>query len=135
MSSADASRLAYVSQVHQGDVYVAGFASNTGLIDAPRRLTLDDRYDIPTAWTADSTAVVFYSNRNGTSDIFTQRLDSDVAEPVVVSPGDQDLPRVTSDGRWVLYTDSSQRHSARVEATIRRRRSYYESDPYREARP
>ena len=58
-----------------------------------------------TAWTPDSTGVIFHTARNGTSDIFTQRFDSAVAEPLVIAPGDQADPRSTGDGHWVLYKD------------------------------
>jgi eukaryotic-like serine/threonine-protein kinase len=102
-ASADGAQLAYLSTATLMDVYVAGFDLRKGLTDAPRRLTMDDRYDVPMDWTPDSTAVLFHSTRNGNSDIFKQRIDGEVAEPLVVEPGDQSTPRVTSDGRWVLF--------------------------------
>ena len=37
---------------------------------APRRLTLDTNESLATAWTADSKAVLFVSNRNGTWRLF-----------------------------------------------------------------
>ena len=102
-ASADGARLTYLSTATLMDVYVAGFDLRKGLTDAPRRLTMDDRYDVPMGWTKDSTTVLFHSTRNGNSDLFKQQIKSDVAEPLVVEPGDQSTPRVTSDGRWVLF--------------------------------
>jgi eukaryotic-like serine/threonine-protein kinase len=104
-ASSDGQRLAFLSTVGQFDVYVAGFDPRIGLTGAPTRFTLDDRDDGAEAWTPDSTAVLFASSRNGTLDIFKQRLGSDVAEPVVSGPGDQFLTRVTSDGQWLLYAE------------------------------
>jgi serine/threonine protein kinase len=113
-ASTDGTRLAYVTMVNQLDVYVADLDPLGALAGAPRRLTLDDRDDIPSAWTPDNTTVLFYSTRNGTSDIFKQRLDSDVAEPVVVDTEHQGFPQVTSDGRWVLYVDLRDPRTVRV---------------------
>jgi eukaryotic-like serine/threonine-protein kinase len=104
-ASADGARLTYRSTVHQWDVYVAGFDSRAGLTTTPKRLTLDDRLDVPMSWTPDSTAVLFHSTRNGTSDIFKQRIDNEVAEPLATGPRDQTTPRVTSDGQWVLFDE------------------------------
>ncbi len=41
-------------------------------LNAPRRLTVDDRIDWPGGWTRDSKAIFFYSDRLGTLDLFKQ---------------------------------------------------------------
>src|SRR5262249_40640703 len=69
----------------------------------PQRLTLDDRKDYPAAWTADSKAVLFSSDRNGNLDIFKQALDQRFAEPVVTGPEVQCDPTLTPDGASILY--------------------------------
>jgi DNA-binding winged helix-turn-helix (wHTH) protein len=99
-------RLAFLSTSYQEDVYVADADLPNGRISPPRRFTLEDRNDVPFAWTPDSSTVIFVSTRNGNADIFTQRLESDSAEPFVIGPRNQNIPRVTSDGRWVLFCDS-----------------------------
>jgi Tol biopolymer transport system component len=71
----------------------------------PRRLTLDDGNDFATSWTADSQALFFTSDRNGTLDVFRQRLDSTLAEAVVSGPADESGPTAVSpDGRSLFYT-------------------------------
>jgi len=45
-----------------------------------RRLTLDDNENDPFAWTPDGKAVLFNSDRNGTSAIFRQVTDQPLAE-------------------------------------------------------
>jgi hypothetical protein len=72
-------------------------------IRSRRRLTLDDRTDRPTAWTPDSRTVLFGSNRNGTLDIFRQQIDSANAEVIVGGSDEEDVPRVTPDGKSVIY--------------------------------
>jgi len=74
-------------------------------MNAPRRLTNDEYADVPTAWTADSKAVLFYSTRNGTWGIFEQGISQETAEPVVTGPQLAVGPRLSADGAWVLYTE------------------------------
>src|SRR5262249_3789601 len=68
-----------------------------------RRLTFDDSHDFPAAWTPDSKAVLFCSNRNGNYDIFKQTLDQRDAEPIVASAEQEYDPTVSPDGAWVFY--------------------------------
>ena len=80
----------------------------------PRRLTLNEGRDFPAAWTADSMAVVFVSNRNGQWQLFRQSIDSEAPEPIVKPPENEaerteagefnpTIPRISPDGAWVLY--------------------------------
>jgi len=104
-ASADGKRLAFFSTSSQTDVYVASLDRARGFGSTPRRLTLDERSDLGFAFTQDGSAVLFDSSRNGSRDIFRQRLDADVAEPIVIGPGDQARPELTSDGESILYRD------------------------------
>ena len=104
-ASSDGARLAFLNNLDESDIYVAGFDPAVGLTDTPKPLRLDDWSDGATAWTPDSTAVLFTSNRTDAGDIFKQRVDNAVPEPVVASPGNQWRPEVTSDGRWLFYAD------------------------------
>ena len=87
-------------------------------IDTPRRLTLDERNDVPTAWSADSREVYFQSDRQGTIGAYRQRIDGDTAERLVQAPGEQFASRVTPDGKWLLFvsrdTPNSTVHMSRV---------------------
>jgi serine/threonine protein kinase len=103
-SSADGSRVTFLKQVLQKDVYIAELGHD-GVPRDPRRLTLDDGNDFATSWTADSQALFFTSDRNGTLDVFRQRLDSTLAEAVVSGPADESGPTAVSpDGRSLFYT-------------------------------
>jgi len=113
-ASTDGSRFTFLRTTIQQDVYVADFDARRTALMTPKRLTLDERDDFATAWTPDNTQVILFSNRNGSEDLFKQRLDSDVAEPFVVAPGEQILPRVTSNGQWVLYTDEQPEKPTRI---------------------
>jgi Tol biopolymer transport system component len=113
-ASSDGLRFTFLRTTGQWDVYVADLDARHTVLTTPKRLTLDERDDFSAAWTPDSTGVILYSNRNGTFDLFKQHLDSDVAESLVVAPGEQGVARVTSDGQWVLYTDLQPEKSTRI---------------------
>jgi eukaryotic-like serine/threonine-protein kinase len=104
-ASADGKRLvlqrsAYLAQVYVGELVAGG----TRLRNPPRRLTNDEARSVPTAWTADSKAVLFVSNRNGRSGIFKQQISQDESEALVT--GRVGLPRLSADGDWVLYMEA-----------------------------
>jgi DNA-binding winged helix-turn-helix (wHTH) protein/Tol biopolymer transport system component len=74
---------------------------------APRRLTLDTNESLATAWTADSKAVLFASDRNGTWKLFKQDIDETTAE-VLVDGRSMRFPRLSADGSQVLYLVESE---------------------------
>ena len=49
----------------------------------------------------DSTAVLFWSNRNATWGIYKQRLDQTTAQPIVIGPDYKTSPVVSPDGSWI----------------------------------
>jgi eukaryotic-like serine/threonine-protein kinase len=103
-AAADGKRLVFSRAKAQGDVYVGDLErGGTRLKALPRRLTLDERTDLPTAWTPDSKAVLFYSDRSGNFDIYKQAVDQDSAERIVAAPQTDVFPRLTADGTLVIY--------------------------------
>jgi serine/threonine protein kinase len=103
--TADGRRIAFIKQTPQMDVYVGDLRANGRRLINSRRLTLDDREDRPAAWTADGKAVLFYSDRNGSFDIFKQALNQTTAEPIVAGPEDEIGPNAVSpDGKWYFYS-------------------------------
>jgi DNA-binding winged helix-turn-helix (wHTH) protein len=107
MTVSSAGRVAFLHTRFQSDVYVTNGDLRSGSLDVPRRFTLTESDNSAYAWTPDSSTVLLSSNRDGTWDIFKQRLDSDIAEPFRSGPRHQGYPGVTNDGRWVLYADGT----------------------------
>jgi Tol biopolymer transport system component len=106
--TADGKQLAFKKWAGQESLYVADLQAYETRIANPRRLTLSEGVYVPTAWTADSRAVVFDSHRNGKWGIFKQSLDQSTAELIVSGTETEDdykCPRVSSDGAWVIYQD------------------------------
>ena len=70
-------------------------------------MTLDERDDLPSAWTPDSKAVLFMSDRSGNLDIYKQALDQDSAEPFVVTRQVDFDPVLSPDDAWVIYASAA----------------------------
>ncbi len=103
-ATADGKRLVFLRVHAQDNVYVGELkAGGARLKTPPRRLTLDERNDFPSAWTPDSKAVLFDTDRSGNWDIYKQALDQDSAEPLVATPQMKLTPRLSPDGAWVIY--------------------------------
>jgi hypothetical protein len=105
--SADGHSVALPAHLRQRDVYVAAFDARTARLGAPRRLTMSERHDYPTAWTPDNRSIIFSSSRSGRQqDIYRQDIDSNEAELLVSGEDDKNFARVTGDGRWMLFIQS-----------------------------
>jgi Tol biopolymer transport system component len=102
-ATSDGKRLAFFRQTIEPDVYVTDLEEHGTKLSPPRRLTLDERADYPYSWTPDSQSVIFISDRNGTFDIFKQRLDDSEPEVLVRGRESKSVPRLTPDGKSVLY--------------------------------
>lgn len=87
----------------QNTIFVGDFDQSHPRIANIRRLTLDERTSYPHAWTADSRAVIFESNRNGSFDLFKQAINQRTPETIVATPATEMLPQLAPDGRTVLY--------------------------------
>jgi eukaryotic-like serine/threonine-protein kinase len=101
--TADGKRLTFLQWNGQTSVHVADFHSETMHLSNPRRLTLSEDWNVPSGWTADSRAVVFWSAREGHSEIFRQFRDGDVAMPIVSGREQIAEARVSPDGKSILY--------------------------------
>lgn len=92
-----------IKDSEQNATFVGDFDRSIPVISNIRRLTLDERTSYPHAWTRDSRAVIFESDRAGSWDIFRQRIDQRTAEPIVATHLMEVLPQLGPDGHWLLY--------------------------------
>jgi DNA-binding winged helix-turn-helix (wHTH) protein/Tol biopolymer transport system component len=113
--TADGKHLVFDRAKPQADVYVSEFSVKGPRLSTPRRLTFDEGDDLPFDWTPDNKAVLFISNRTGTTNIFRQRIDRTSAEMLVVDQEKKSaICRLNPDGSQILYSvatnpsDSSQ---------------------------
>jgi len=84
-------------------VFLTQIDSETHSLSKPRRLTFDQNPNFVEAWTPDSRAVLFSSNRSGTYKIFRQAIDQAVPEVLVEGHGIFE-PRISPDGTHILYS-------------------------------
>jgi eukaryotic-like serine/threonine-protein kinase len=106
-ASADGKRLVVHKMTSQGQIYLGELEAGGTRMKPARRLTNDEASDSPFAWTADSQAVLFISNRNGTDGIYKQGINQETAEPILSGlEGASSELRLSADGAWILYEDS-----------------------------
>ncbi len=106
--SADGRRLAFLKSRLQLDVYVGALGLDGTSLGPSHRLTLDNRGlgSAPDAWTPDSRAIIFDSDRNGKAEVFRQGPNESLPQAVAQLPGYQPHdPRLSPDGSWFLYGD------------------------------
>jgi len=101
--TSDGKRLALLRREFQTDVYLGDLLGHGTQLSALRRFTLDDRNDWPSAWTPDSKAVLFLSNRDGPNHIFRQSVDATHPDLLVGGKDDLGPPQLTPDGLSALY--------------------------------
>jgi hypothetical protein len=104
--SGDGVRLAFNKTSLQTDVFVAEVGAK-GFRQAPRRLTLDDYDDIPSAWANDDKTLFFTTARPGNFLIQKQSIDEVQPELVVTSKNRMGPVRLTPDGSSLLYIGGS----------------------------
>jgi Tol biopolymer transport system component/DNA-binding winged helix-turn-helix (wHTH) protein len=101
--SADGKRIVYTKYSLNPSIYISDLHSVGTRLSPPRRLTLDDWKDFPFAWTPDSKAVLFVSDRDGLYHIFKQQIDQAVPEVLVGGNEQANVPRLAPDNSTVLY--------------------------------
>jgi DNA-binding winged helix-turn-helix (wHTH) protein/Tol biopolymer transport system component len=88
-------------------VFVSEFDKGAHHLTVPRRLTMDQNANLPTAWMPDSKSVLFLSDRNGAWKLFRQEIDQQTAEVLVEAPHMETvLPSLSADGSKILFVDA-----------------------------
>lgn len=107
--TSDGSQVLVLRVQPQNAVFVADLYHDPVRFQGARRLTLDAKSSYPHAWTADSRAVIFESDRNGSWDLFQQRIDARVPDLIIATPGRAEvLPQLAPDRKSILYAESPQ---------------------------
>jgi dipeptidyl aminopeptidase/acylaminoacyl peptidase len=98
----DGKKLALIRSYSQSDVYLGELNAGKSM-GRPRRLTLDDRIDWPSGWTRDGKAILFFSDRQGSMDLFKQPVDARTAELLLSDGQEKRQPQMTPDGSAIVY--------------------------------
>jgi Tol biopolymer transport system component len=116
--SADGKALIFLRGNSSPTVYIGTLAEDGTKLVAHRRLTLDESASLAWSWTPDSKAVLFFSDRNGTLEMFKQATDQPLAESLMVSAEQLSASRVTPDGAEILYISTPKSASAETPSSI-----------------
>lgn len=101
-ATSDGKHVVFTRQNTADQVFITEIDAESHRLQSLHHLTLDANGNVPSAWTSDSKAVLFVSNRKGTWTIFRQAIDETTAE-VLVEGRSLYLPRLSADGAQVLY--------------------------------
>ena len=102
--TADGKQMEFLRLTAKAHAYVGELDAKGTRLNNTRRLTFDEHFEWPERWTPDSRAVVFWSNRNGSWDIFKQTLDNDAtAELLPLGSESKYYSSFSPDGQWILY--------------------------------
>src|SRR3984957_1019550 len=105
-ASADGTRLVAGKGHARDDVYIGELKENGAGLEVPKRFTVSESVDYPSAWTHDSKAIFFDSDRTGRRQIFRQQLDQENALPLTQGTDTQEQAMLTPDGAWTLCWSS-----------------------------
>jgi serine/threonine protein kinase len=102
-ATSDLSRLAVNKYHNRSDVYVGELRDGGTVLDSPKRLTVSESSNTPTAWTSDGKALLISSSRTGRRQLFRQFLGRDTAEALIPEPDGQVFGEPSPGGKWILY--------------------------------
>src|SRR3984893_4206965 len=101
-ATSDGKRLVFQKWSVHFNVHVGELQEGNTRLTPPKKLTLSEALTFPSAWTSDSKAVIFSSDRNGHWGLYKQELNRDSTETLVTAD-DNVSGRTSPDGKWVLY--------------------------------
>jgi Tol biopolymer transport system component len=102
--TADGKQMEFLRLTAKAHAYVGELDAKETHLNNIRRLTFDEHFEWPEWWTPDSRAVAFWSDRDGSWDIFKQTLDKDdTAELLPLGPEPKWNSSFSLDGHWILY--------------------------------
>ena len=108
-ASRSGSRILLRNAIVQHSVFVCELGGHGSSASEPRRITFGiGREDLPRAWSRDAKRLFFDTNRYGKWEIYTQVLDGP-EEPFIRTSDDVFSPRLSPDGKSVLFIDRPER--------------------------
>jgi Tol biopolymer transport system component len=105
-ATSDLSRVAFLLESNQADVYVGELDNNGTRLINDRRITFDERDDYPGGWSPDGSNVYFHSNRGVSENVFAKSMVSNAEIALtgsLVSSGGN--VQQSPDRDWILYWD------------------------------
>ena len=87
------------------NVYVSELQADGTRASAPSRLTLDESWNHPLAWSVDSKTVLFSSDRAGVDQVFKQSIGAVDPESLLTFRKNENITGacISPDGSWLIY--------------------------------
>jgi hypothetical protein len=101
--TADGTRLGFLLEHFQQDVYVSELDLDGTSFSSTRQLTFDNSDERPRGWLPDSRTVLFDSNRAGSYNPYRQHLEELVPANLHSGPRDSRYARASPEGDWILF--------------------------------
>lgn len=99
----DGKHFVFLNDRLQAAVYFGELANGGDELKAPERLTLNENLNWPGGWSADGKNLLFYSNREGSFNIYKQGITERSAQAIATGPEDKWAPQISPDGKSVIY--------------------------------
>jgi eukaryotic-like serine/threonine-protein kinase len=108
-ATSDSKRLGIFEWRPHSSIYVADLRAGGEQSSNPVRLTREESWNHPLAWTTDSRTIIFASSRTGVDAIFKQALDQDATQPMIAMSHSDGLAGAcrSPEGSWLYYTTKS----------------------------
>jgi Tol biopolymer transport system component len=117
-ASADGKHLMAARTHTEIGIYIGDLAFGNKAF-TPRRFALDDWYNVITAWTKDSKAILFHSKRNGRWAIFKQNIDAKTPETLIAGSENYFKPKLCAQGALLYSATASPNRFEPGDTTIR----------------
>ena len=101
--SQDGKVLTFIRENSMSSILIGTVGTDGAHLIDQKKLTFDENQNVASAWTPDSKAILFHSNRGGTSQILKQAIDQPLAERIVSSSEELRQPRPSPDGTEIIY--------------------------------
>ena len=118
-STADGKKVAFLKWTSHFATYVAQLDGSGGRIASSKRFTLSETFDQPLDWTPDGKTLIFLSNRRGSTAFYKQSLGEESPHLLLASES-VSRPRVTPDGKWLIFVDDSQMPDKSLRSAVKR---------------
>jgi serine/threonine protein kinase len=104
-TSADGKQLVVFEWRPHSNVFVADLQPGVVGASAPIRLTLDESWNHPLAWSVDSKTVLFSSDRAGVDQVFKQSIGAVGPESLLTFRKNENITGacISPDGSWLIY--------------------------------
>jgi Tol biopolymer transport system component len=101
--TSDGKHFVFLNDRLQSATYFGELAGGGDELKPPQRLTLNENLNWPGGWSSDSKTLFFYSNREGSFNIYQQGIMDRTAQPTESGAEDKWAPQASPDGKWIIY--------------------------------